>query len=451
MFLSFIVLLFTGFPIAFILSGVAVIFTFVGYFSDLYLGTMTGLGFNSAGMIVNRIYKVMESWVLVAVPMFVYMGLMLDRSGIAENMMKSIQKLFGKVRGGLAVSVAVIGILLAASTGIIGASVVLLGLLSVPVMLREGYAKPFAVGTVCASGTLGILIPPSVMLVVMADQLMLPVSDLFMGALIPGVILGLMYVGYILIYALIKPDKAPIAKEVGKFEIRIIWDVMKTALPPIGLIISVLGSIFAGIATITEASAIGALGATIIAFINRKLNVSVFKNVLYLTYNTIAYIFAILIGASFFALVLRLLGGDEVIEGFLVGLPLSPHGVIAVILIGVFFLGFFLDWIEITFIVLPLLGPAITKLGLTVNGYGVIDNPVMIWFTVLIAVCLQTSFLTPPIGFAIFYLKGVCPPEIEMSDLYKGVLPFVIWQVIAMFIVLFWPELVTWLPGVVYG
>lgn len=451
MFLTFIALLFTGYPIAFLLGGVAMLFTFIGYLSDLYLGTMTGLGFMSIGMIVNRIYKIMENWVLVALPMFVYMGLMLDRSGIAEKMMNSMQQMFGKIRGGLAVTVTVIGIILAASTGIIGASVVLLGLLSLPAMLHQGYSKPLAVGTVCASGTLGILIPPSVMLVMMGDQLQLPIGDLFMGALIPGVILGTMYIVFILVYALIKPHHAPLSKDRRPFALRIFWDVIKTVLPPVGLMIAVLGSIFAGIATITEASAVGAFGATIVALINRKLNFKIFKEVIHFTFNTIAYIFAILIGANCFALVLRLLGGDDVIESFLVGLPLGPYGILTVILVGVFFMGFFLDWIEITFIVLPLLGPAITKLNLAINGFGVVENPEMIWFTVLVAVCLQTSFLTPPVGFAIFYLKGACPPEIELIDIYKGVVPFVILQVIGMFIVLFWPELVTWLPAVAYG
>ncbi len=450
MFVCFILLLFTGYPIAFILAGVSILFTLIGYLADQYFGTMTMLGYMSVGMITNRIYKILENWVLVALPMFVYMGLMLDRSGIAEKMMFSMQNLFGKLRGGLAVTVTVIGILLAASTGIIGASVVLLGLLSLPAMLAQGYSRPLATGTVCAAGTLGILIPPSVMLVMMGDQLQLPIGDLFMGALLPGVLLGLLYVIYILVYSFLKPEKAPLSADRQPFHPRIFWDVFKTVLPPIGLMIAVLGSIFAGVATITEASGIGALGATIVAAINHKLNYRIFKEVLRLTFNTIAYIFAILIAANFFALVLRLLGGDEVIESFLTSLPLGPHGILIVILFAVFLLGFFLDWIEITFIVLPLVGPIIGQLDLAVNGFGVVESPEMIWFTVLIAVCLQTSFLTPPVGFAIFYLKGACPPSIELADIYKGVVPFVVLQVIVLFVVLYWPELVTWVPAIAY-
>lgn len=450
MFATFIGLLFTGFPIAFILAGVAMLFTFIGYLSDLYLGTFTGLDPSTVGMIINRIYNVMNNYVLVALPMFVYMGIMLDRSGLAENMMQSMQQLFGKVRGGLAISVTVIGILLAASTGIIGASVVLLGLLSLPVMVKQGYKRSFAAGTVCASGTLGILIPPSVMLVMMADQLALPVGDLFMGALLPGVILGTLYIIYILIYGLVRPNEVPLPAGVKKIDLNVIWVALKSMLPPFGLIVAVLGSIFAGIATITEASAVGALGATIIALINRKFNVKVFKAVIYDTFNTIAYIFAILIGANVFALVLRMLGGDELIEGALTGLPFSPIIIIVIILFVIFFLGFFLDWIEITFIVLPLLGPAVSALDITITGYGVVENPELVWFAILVAVCLQTSFLTPPVGYAIFYLKGVCPPEVTLLDIYRGIIPFVIIQLVGLIITLFWPNLVIWLPAVAY-
>jgi tripartite ATP-independent transporter DctM subunit len=451
MFLTFIGLLFTGYPIAFVLAGVASLFTLIGYLADLYLDAMTGIDFMYLGMVVNRIYKLMDNWVLVAVPMFIFMGLMLDKSGIAEKMMQSMQDLFGKVRGGLAVTVSLIGVILAASTGIIGASVVLLGLLSLPAMLNQGYSKPLAVGTVCASGTLGILIPPSIMLVIMADQLGLSVGDLFMGAVFPGVILGAMYVTYIVLYSFFNPDKAPLPAKQSEFSLRLVFNVFMSVLPTAGLIFVVLGSIFLGVTTPTEASGVGALGATLLALQNKKLNFQVIKDVTYSTFKTTGYIFGIFIGATCFALVLRGLGGDELIERALTGLPLGPYGVMAVILGSVFLLGFFLDWIEITLIILPLLAPVVSGLGIEVNGYGVIDNPALIWFCVLVAVSLQTSFLTPPVGFAIFYLRGVAPAEVKLIHIYKGVVPFIIIQLIGLLMVAIWPQLVLWLPAVAYG
>jgi len=451
MMLSFIGLLFTGYPIAFILGGVAMLFTLIGYGSDLMFGTMTGLDYMTIGLVVNRLYRVLYNWILIALPMFIFMGLMLDRSGIAEKMMTAMQDLFGKVRGGLAISVTLIGILLAAATGIIGASVVLLGLLSLPAMLNQGYSKPLAVGTVCASGTLGILIPPSIMLVMMADQLSLSVGDLFMGALLPGILLGFLYMVYILIFAFFFPGSAPLAKDRQPLEFAMVWRVLKTILPTGALILAVLGSIFAGLATPTEASGIGALGAILLALANKRLNFKIFKEVLYNTFNTTGYIFGILVGATCFALVLRELGGDEFIAAAFTGLPFGPYGIISVILMMVFFLGFFLDWIEITLIILPILSPVVSGLGLHIDGFGVIDNPELVWFAILVAISLQTSFLTPPVGFAIFYLKGVSPPEISLLDIYKGVIPFIILQLIGLFIVMYWPKLVVWLPSVAYG
>jgi tripartite ATP-independent transporter DctM subunit len=451
MFLTFVGLLFTGFPVAFVLGGVAVLFTLVGYLSDLWFGTITGLDFLTFGMTVNRIYKFMDNWLLVALPMFIFMGLMLDRSGIAENLMKSMQQLFGKVRGGLAVTVTTIGIILAASTGIIGASVVLLGLLSLPAMMKQGYSKTLALGTIAGSGTLGILIPPSIMLVIMADQLGLSVGDLFMGAVLPGIILGILYISFILVFGLIKPEAAPLDPDRKPLEWRMIWDVFKNILPPAVLIVAVLGSIFAGITTPTEASGVGALGATILAAINKKLNWKVIVEVMKACFNTTAYIFAIFLGATAFALVLRSLGGDEFIERVLTGIPLGPYGIMVVILGSVFLLGFFLDWIEITLIILPLIAPVVSSLGFQIEGYGVVDNPELIWFVLLIAVSLQTSFLTPPVGFALFYLKGVCPPEVQLVDIYKGVIPFIILQLIGLLIIAIWPQLVIWLPAVAYG
>lgn len=451
MFLTFIALLFTGYPIALVLGGVAMIFTLVGYLADIYLGTWTGLDFVSAGMVVNRIYKLMDNWVLVAIPMFIFMGLMLDRSGIAEKMMNRMQALFGPVRGGLAVAVTVIGIVLAASTGIIGASVVLLGLLSIPAMLKQGYSKALATGTVCGAGTLGILIPPSIMLVIMADQLGLSVGDLFMGAVMPGVILGALYVIYIVVFCALNPKAAPLNPDRPPLRLRMVWEVFLTILPPAALILAVLGSIFMGITTPTEASGVGALGAIILAAINKRVNWKVLKEVSVATFNTTGYIFGIFVGATCFAVVLRSLGGDEFIENALTGLPLGPYGVMIVILGTVFALGFFLDWIEITLIILPLLAPVVSALGIHIDNYGVIDNAELVWFAVLVAVSLQTSFLTPPVGFALFYLKGVAPKEVVLMDIYKGVVPFIILQLIGLLFVALYPQVVIWLPAVAYG
>lgn len=289
------------------------------------------------------------------------------------------------------------------------------------------------------------------MLVIMADQLGLAVGDLFMGAIFPGLILGFLYVGYILIYGLVSPKSAPLSEERRPFKLRMILDVFITILPPAGLIVVVLGSIFAGIATPTEASGVGALGATLLAWYNRRLNLKVIKEVVHYTFNTVGFIFGILVGATCFALVLRLLGGDEFIEAAVTGLPLGPYGILAIILGSVFFLGFFLDWIEISLIILPLLGPIVSGLGFNIEGYGVIENPELIWFVVLVAVCLQTSFLTPPVGFSLFFLMGVAPKDAKLIDMYKGIVPFVILQLTGLIIVIIWPQLVIWLPSIAYG
>jgi len=449
MFGTFIGLLFTGIPVAYVLGGVALLFTLIGYYSDLYLDTMTGLDFNTLGMVSDRVFQMMSNWVLVAVPMFIFMGLMLDRSGIAEKMMLAMQELLGKIKGGLAITVAVTGIILAASTGIIGASVVLLGILSVPAMLKQGYSKSLAAGTVAASGTLGILIPPSIMLVVMADQLALSVGDLFMGALFPGLILGGLYIAYIVIYGLVKPEGAPLPSDYQPVGWSVLFKVLKTVIPPAALIFIVLGSIFFGIATPTEASGMGALGAMLLALLNGKLSLSTLKEVSLGTFKITGFIFGIWLGATVFALVLRMLGGDELVEMSLTSLPFGPYGVVLIILFAVFLLGFFLDWIEICLIILPLLAPVVEKLGLNIDGQGVVENPAMVWFTVLVAVTLQTSFLSPPVGPSIFFLQGVTK-EVKLMDIYKGVVPFIILQLIGITVVLLWPQLVVWLPVVVY-
>jgi tripartite ATP-independent transporter DctM subunit len=450
MFATFIAMLISGYPVFYCLAGTAIIFTVVGFLSDKYLGTVTGVDFNYFGLAITRIYNTMANWVLVSLPLFIYMGLMLDRSGIAERLMISAQELFGKVRGGLAITVTLIGVLLAASTGIIGASVVLLGLLSIPAMLNQGYSKTLALGTVAGAGTLGILIPPSIMLVVMGDQLGLSVGDLFLGAVFPGLLLAALYILYLLIFCYLKPHAAPLSPERRPISARVFLDVIKNVIPPAFLILAVLGSIFKGIATVTEASGVGALLATFLAAFYRKLNFKVLKEVLYSTFNTNAYIFGILIGATCFALVLRGLGGDEFIERSLTGLPFGPYGIICFILFCVFLLGFFLDWVEITLIILPLVAPVVARMDLAIEGYGVVSDPQLIWFLLMTAVCLQTSFLTPPVGFALFYLKGVAPPGIELSHIYKGVIPFILLQLLGLVLVGFWPELVTWLPAVAY-
>ena len=451
MFASFILLLFTGIPVAYVLGGIGVIFTVIGGYADEHFDAFTGLDFTTLGLIVNRLYQIMGNWILVALPMFIFMGIMLDKSGVAERLMGSMQELFGRVHGGLAITVTAIGIILAASTGIIGASVVLLAVMSLPAMQKQGYSKTLALGTIASAGTLGILIPPSIMLVIMADQLGLSVGDLFMGAVFPGLMLGALYIIYILVVGWIKPEAAPVPDDAAKVTWNTLFKVLKDVTPTLLLIFSVLGSIFGGIATPTEASGVGAAGATLLAMYNKKFNFKVLKEVMAGTFNTTSYIFAIFIGASLFSLVLRELGGDEVIESFLTGLPFGPYGIIGFILLVIFFLGFFLDWIEITLIILPLLAPVIMGLDIDINGYGVVDNPQLVWFVMLVAMALQTSFLTPPVGFALFYLKGVCPPDIKLVDIYKGVMPFIVLQLLALALLLLWPQLTLWLPATAYG
>jgi tripartite ATP-independent transporter DctM subunit len=438
MFLSFIALVFTGFPIAWILGGLSVFFTALAIIFEIDLGFATDVDWGYTSLSVDRIWNVMDNWVMVALPMFILMGLLLDRSGIARNLLISVARLLGPVRGGLAITVTIIGILLAASTGIIGASVVLLALLGLPVMLENGYDKALAAGTVCAVGTLGILIPPSIMLVLMADRMTLSVGDLFMGALLPGALLGALYILYLLLVGLISPARAP-AAQAEPIDLSVVIDLFKAIVPAAFLILAVLGSIFFGIATPTEAAGVGAAGALLLAWINGALNLSIFRDVLEETTRTTAFIFAVLLGATAFSLVLRGLGGDELISRALLSLPFEGSGIVICILLATFLLGFFLDWIELTLIVLPLVSPVVVDLGF---------DP--IWFTVLFAVCLQTSFLTPPVGFAIFYLRGVAPEGIGVGTIYRGVIPFIVIQLIGLFIIFNWQSLVTWLPAQAY-
>jgi tripartite ATP-independent transporter DctM subunit len=440
MFVSFIAMLFVGFPVAWTLGGIGIIFAAISIVCDTYFDTFIGIDWAYISLAVDDLWNTMQNWVLVALPMFIFMGLMLDRSGIAEQMMESFTQLFGRIRGGLAVTVTIIGILLAASTGIIGASVVLLTLLGLPIMLRNNYQKELAVGTICSAGTLGILIPPSIMLVIMADRLSTSVGDLFMGAVFPGLLLGVLYIVYILVWSVLRPSVAPLPADVPKVTIRVVVGVLWSSAPPALLILGVLGSIFFGIATPTEASGLGAFLATVLALGKRRLNLRVLHEVVTQTTTTTAFIFGILVGASMFALVLRGLGGDELIESTLIGLDLGPNGTLFVILLIVFLLGFVLDWIQIILIVLTLVAPVVKSFGFDLN-----------WFMILFAVCLQTSFLTPPVGFALFYLKGVAPPEVTVRHIYRGVIPFICIQLIGLTIVYLFPAIVTWLPTQAYS
>lgn len=440
LFFSFILFIFSGFPIAWLMGGLSVLFTLIAILSDTYLDTFFGIDWGFASMVVYRLYGVMENWVLVALPMFIFMGMMLDKSGIAEDLMKDLTRLFGRVRGGLAIAVVFIGVLLAASTGIIGAAVVLLTILGVPLMIKNNYNRDLACGVVCATGTLGILIPPSIMLVIMGDQVRVSVGDLFMGAVFPGLLLGLLYAVFILAYAWAKPNVAPAPKNAKPVTFEIIFSVFKSIIPPSLLIIAVLGSIFMGIATPTEASGVGALGASLLALIRRKLSFGDLKEVVKKTTQTTSYIFALFVGATAFALILRGLGGDELIEGALTGLKYGPEGVVILVLFIAFLLGFFLDWIEITLIILPFLAPVMQNLGVD-----------LVWFLIMFAVVLQTSFITPPVGFALFYMKGVAPKGITIKNIYRGIIPFVILQLIAVIIIFNNPKIVTWLPTIAYG
>ena len=439
MFASFILGILSGFPVAWVLGGVAILFTAIAIIVERDLGFFTGVDWSYASLVADRIWDLMDNWVLVALPMFVCMGLLLDRAGIAADLMRNVSRLFGRVRGGLAVTVALIGVVLAASTGIIGASVVLLALLGLPPMLEARYSPTYAAGTVCAVGTLGILIPPSIMLVLMADRLAMSVGDLFLGAMIPGLLLASLYIVFLVAWPALRPEIAPPPEDAEDVDVALVLSVLRDIVPAAALILAVLGSIFFGIATPTEASGVGAFGALCLAAWRGRLGRSVLQDVLRETSLTTGYLFGIFVGASAFALVLRGLGGDELIARGLLGLPFGPNGVVLSILFVTFLLGFFLDWIEITFIVLPLVAPIVVELGFD-----------LVWFTVLFAVCLQTSFLTPPVGFALFYVKGVAPPEIDVRTLYVGILPFVGLQLIGLALIFVWPELATWLPAQAY-
>ncbi len=437
------VLLFTGYPVAFILGGVSISFGLIGF----------SLGVFSLGEFFNFAPRIWgfaaENLVLVALPTFVVMGITMERSGIAEDLLHITQILLRKVPGGLAMSVTVMGTILAAMTGIIGASVTMMTAIALPTMLKQKYYASLATGVICAAGTLGILIPPSIMLIIMGDLLQVPVGTLFMAALGPGLILAMMYMLYIGFYASYNPEAAPRLTDeqmtATKGELPKL--ILRGFLPPVALIFMVKGSILFGFATPSEAGAVGAFGAFMLAVANRRMKWSLLKGICESAGLTIAMIFMIIVAATCFAYVFRSLGGDYIVEDMIAASGLSSWGLLGLIMFVVFFLGFFLDWVEITLIVLPIFAPMVAGLDF---GAHVAAEDMKIWFLVLVAVNLQTSFLTPPFGFAIFYLKGIAPKGVQTLDIYRGIIPFVIIQVIGLLLVIAVPEVSLWLARVAY-
>lgn len=453
MFLAAFAILLLGYPVALSLAGTALIFATFGYFTGTFEAS-----FLSATP--SRLFGIISNQTLIAVPLFVLMGIMLEKSKVAENLLDSMSIIFGNIRGGLGIAVTLVGMLLAASTGIVGATVVTMTLLALPTMLRHGYDPSLATGTICATGTLGQIIPPSIALVLLGDVLSsayqqaqlnmgifapksVSVGDLFVGAIIPGLILVVLYIAYILTIATIKPEKAPIVprqellKDHQNENVNLI--IIKGLAPPLILIIAVLGSILGGLATPTEAAGVGALGATLLAILQGQMNLTKTKEVIRSTTQVTAMVFLILIGASIFSLVFRGFGGEELIQEVFADMPGGVFGATLVVMLVIFLLGFILDFIEITFVVVPIVGPVLLSLGL---------DP--IWLGIMIAINLQTSFLTPPFGFALFYLRGVADKSIVTKDIYKGVVPFIIIQLVLLIILALWPELATWLPSMIY-
>jgi tripartite ATP-independent transporter DctM subunit len=449
LFLAVILLLLAGFPVAFSLGGTALLFAFAG---------VLGGGFEAAFLssLPNRIFGIMSNETLVAVPLFVFMGITLERARIAEDLLETLSSLFGSLRGGLGISVTLVGMLLAASTGIVGATVVTMGLLSLPTMLKRGYSPEVATGTICASGTLGQIIPPSIILVMLGDVMSsayqqaqlaqgnfspetVSVGDLFAGALIPGLLLVTLYIAWIALTAFLKPQLMP-AHVPTEGETVSLGRIVKALFPPLILIFAVLGSILGGLATPTEAAGVGAMGALLIALQRRGLSMERLREIMRGTLRVSSMVFMILIGASVFSLVFRGYGGDDGVRAVLETLPGGVIGAVIVVMLVMFLLGFVLDFIEITFVVVPIVGPVLLAMGL---------DPV--WLGIMIAINLQTSFLTPPFGFALFYLRGVAPPEVTTGQIYRGVIPFVGIQIATLIILAVFPEIVTWLPDRLYG
>ena len=447
MFVAVCLVLVLGYPVAFSLAGTALIFAFVGAATHVFDAALFGA-------LPSRMFGVMTNVTLIAVPLFVFMGVMLEKSRLAEDLLNNMAALFGKRRGGLGYAVVIVGMLLAASTGIVGATVVTMGLMSLPTMLKHKYNPALATGTICATGTLGQIIPPSIALVLLGDILStayqqaqisqgifspktISVGDLFVGALVPGLILVSLYLLYIFIYSWLKPDVAPAYQ--NDEDISAI-QIIANLLPPLALIFLVLGSILAGAATPTEAAAVGALGATVIALCKRQLNFTRLRQVVRETLKITSMIFMILLGATLFSLVFRGYGGDELVQSLFVDMPGGKMGALLVVMLVIFLLGFILDFIEITFVVVPIVGPILLAMGF---------DP--IWLGIMIAVNLQTSFLTPPFGFALFYLRGVAPAEISTSTIYRGVAPFILIQLFLLLLMTRWPTIVTWLPEQIYN
>ncbi|WP_456427094.1 TRAP transporter large permease [Rhodocaloribacter sp.] len=431
MFAGALVLIFSGFPVAFALGGTALLFAFIGVETGL-------LDWHLLLTMPDRTFGVMSNFVLLAVPFFIFMGTMLEKSRLAEDLLTTIGQLFGPMRGGLALAVVFVGALLAAATGVVGASVVAMGMISLPVMLRYGYSKELSAGIITASGTLGQIIPPSVVLVVLADQLGVSVGDLFVGALVPGLMLAGMYGLYATGVALLRPEQAPAlpVSARGLSAGALLKRVILVMMPPLVLILLVLGSIFAGVATPTEAGALGALGAVLLALVNRRLTLAVLRETMAETTKLTSMVMLLLIGSTAFVLVFRGLGGDLWIEEMLTNLPGGVAGMLFVANLAIFLLGFFIDFFEIAFIIIPLLAPAALALGID-----------LVWFGVMIGMNLQMSFLTPPFGFALFYLRGVAPPEMKTTQIYRGAVPFIIIQALGLLLIILFPGLVTWLLG----
>lgn len=450
MFFAVVGVLMFGFPVAFSLAGVSLLFAGIGYLA----GVFDPSNFTS---LAPRYLGVMTNEVLVAVPMFIFIGMMLERSGMAEKLLITMGRLFGSLRGGLGFSVVIVGALLAASTGVVGATVVTMGLLSLPAMLRSGYDPKLASGVICASGTLGQIIPPSTVLIFMGDMMStinaqvqmekgnfapstVSVGDVFAGALLPGLMLVGLYLLWVAFKAMKDPDSCPALEISAEDRARLGRDVLTSLIPPLLLVVAVLGSILSGIATPTESASVGAIGAMLLAATQRKLTYANLKAVMQATANITSMVFVILLGASVFSLVFRMLGGDELVSGFLNALPGGTLGAILFVMLLMFLLGFVLDAMEIIFIVLPITAPILLMMDV---------DPV--WLAVIVAVNLQTSFLTPPFGFSLFYLRGVAPASISTWQIYRGVTPFVLLQLVAIALLLIFPQIATWLPHQLYG
>ncbi|MFP5509307.1 MAG: TRAP transporter large permease subunit [Alphaproteobacteria bacterium] len=450
MFFGVIGMLMLGFPVAFTLGGTSLIFALIG----MQYGVFDPSNF---GALAGRYIGYMTNEVLVAVPLFIFMGVMLERSSIAEQLLLTMGKLFGNLRGGLGISVVVVGALLAASTGVVGATVVTMGLISLPAMLKAGYKPALATGVICASGTLGQIIPPSTVLIFMGDMIAgihaqvqmskgnfaptsVSVGDLFAGAFFPGLLLVGLYLAFIVFKAITDPESCPATPVVPEERKDLGREIMTAFVPPLALIIAVLGSILGGIATPTEAASVGAVGATILAALRWRLSFGVLRETAVATATITSMIFVILFGASIFAIVFRQMGGDNLVEEFLTRLPGGATGAMIAVMVIMFVLGFILDTFEIIFIVIPITAPVLLGLGI---------DPV--WLGVMVGVNLQTSFLTPPFGFALFYLRGVAPNSISTMQIYRGAVPFVILQIVAIALLFIFPGIVTWLPSVIYG